>query len=388
APVYAAFIGTNEAPTTTAVTNKTGGNGVYVFGIDMVTGQKLWEWNNPYDRETYQSSSPNKYASVGNTPPAGVAVVSRSLDDQVNSVYVGDDEGSLWELDATDGVNNTGYAAPQPAGTGCSDKLGNCNYSLNQAYGYSSDLFSNADVPQPISTIPTVFTIRADTDVQNGVFAKYIGQTMLTYGTGGTDSVAGISLTGSMASAFPKGFSGAIHLFPISLAARDQPKDLLASGTGSAATDHATAKGVVYEAGLTKGDTTHKGFFPQALTDGNRVYGSISVDQQGRLFFGTTTGSVTNIDGRGALSGNIYQIDTATATGSNPMTILTNSGGVGGKVAVGYTASGQATLVISTDKNLLVQAPGSTNLKAPPTGQAPPASGILGWFLRKAGREY
>jgi type IV pilus assembly protein PilY1 len=374
APVFAAFVATNEA----------GGNGIYVFGIDMVTGTKLWEWNNPYDPQSYPSSQPNRLAGVGNTAPAGVAVVSRSLDDQVNSVYAGDDEGSLWELDAEDGINNTGYSAAQPVGVGCGDKGGACNYSLNQAYGYDQVLFGNADIPQPISTLPTVFTIRSDIP-PTGVFSKYVGQSMLAYGTAGTDAVAGITSSTLPAS----GVSGAIHLMPIGISARDVPSDLTSGAQATTKTTHAQKQGVVYEAGLGK-DGSGTALFPQALAGGNRVYGSISADQNGRLFFGTTTGSVTNIDSRGSLTGNVYQIDTSSTAQAALLTTVQNGtgiGGVGGKVAIGYNGT-QAVLIVSTDKGLVVPAPAAATLQAPPAGTQPPAAGLLGWFLRKAGREY
>jgi type IV pilus assembly protein PilY1 len=372
APVYAAFIATNEA----------GGHGIYVFGIDLVTGSKLWEWNNPYDRESYATSNPNKYAGTGNTAPAGVAVVSRSLDDQVNSVYVGDDEGSLWELDAEDGINNTGYAAAKPVGIGCTDKVGACNYSLNQAYGYDASLFGNADIPQPISTLPTVFRIRTDIP-PTGIFSKYVGQVMLAYGTAGTDTVAGITSATLPAS----GVSGAIHLMPIGVGNRDQPVDLTTGAQAATKLTRAATLGVDYEAGSNK-DGSGTALFPQALSGGNRIYGSITADQNGRLFFGTTTGSVSDIDSRGSLNGNVYQINTAVTSGAAISFIATGVGGVGGRIGVGYTASGQLALVVSTDHNLNVPAPGLAPLPTPPTGTQAPASGLLGWFQRKTGREY
>ena len=373
APVYGAFVATNEA----------GGHGIYIFGIDLVTGAKLWEWNNPYDREAYNptTGSPklaNKYAGTANSAPAGIAIISRSLDDQVNLVYAGDDEGSLWELNAEDGINTTAYSGP--LNCNAVGDTGTCNYSLSQAYGYSSDLFgsANADTPQPVSTLPTVFTIRSDVPA-SGIFNKYVGQAMLAYGTGGTDAVASIT---------PQ-VSGAIHLIPLSPLARDTPVDLTGA-SGSTRTTHAANKGVDYEAGVTKGASPTTFEYPKALTNGERVYGDISVDQSGRLFFGTTTGSVTDIDSRGSLSGNIYQIDTASTTPNAALSTmkLTSAaiGGVGGNVAIGKNASGQQVMVVSTDKDLQVPKPtAGSGLSS----QAPvqPTGGLLGWFIRLTGRE-
>jgi hypothetical protein len=165
----------------------------------------------------------------------------------------------------------------------------------------------------------------------------------------------------------------------------------LTGSTGTTLTSHAVAKGVDYEAGVTKDVVSPTTFeYPKALTGGERVYGDISVDQSGRLFFGTTTGSVTDIDSRGSLSGNIYQIDTASTVPNAALsTMKLNSatvGGVGGNVAIGQNASGQQVMVVSTDKDLQVPSPkAGSGLKAQATTQV--TGGILGWFIRVTGRE-
>jgi len=374
APVYGAFVATNEP----------GGHGIHVFGIDLVTGSKLWEWNNPYDRESYLSTNPNKYAGTGNTPPAGVTVVSRSIDGQVTSIYAGDDEGALWELDAEDGVNTTGYSAARPAGIGCTDAKGSCNFPLNHAYGYDQSLFGAADVPQPISTLPTVFRVRSDIP-QNGLFSKYVGQVMLAYGTAGTDAAASLTLSDGSP------VSGAVHLMPIGTGMRDLPADLnAATSQASIKIGRASSLGVDYEAGSFK-DGGGTAFFPQALSGGNRIYGSIAVDQNGRLFFGTTTGSVTDIDARGSLNGNVYQINTAASSQPVLSVAFAGLGGIGGTLGMIMSSSNQlVSLVASTDQNLNVMPVAAPPLpsKATPAGTPPPASGLVGWLLRKAGREY
>ncbi|MBS2025439.1 MAG: hypothetical protein JST92_23820, partial [Deltaproteobacteria bacterium] len=174
APVFAAFVATNEP----------GGNGIYVFAIDVVTGAKLWEWNNPYDA-SYNLGQGGTLAlkgqGTGNTSPAGVSILSRSLDDQINSVYVGDDEGSLWELDASDGISNTGYASKL---TGCSSSSTNtCNYKLSDAFGDGSHS------AQPISTLSTIFVVRPDIPSAN-LCSPDANQVWLAYGTAGADTVA------------------------------------------------------------------------------------------------------------------------------------------------------------------------------------------------------
>ena len=63
APVFAAFVSTNEP----------GGNGMYVFALDIATGAKLWEFNNPYDKASDTSGMAD---GLDNTAPSGVSLFS------------------------------------------------------------------------------------------------------------------------------------------------------------------------------------------------------------------------------------------------------------------------------------------------------------------------
>ena len=361
APVFAAFVATNEP----------GGNGINVFAIDIVTGQKLWEWNSPFDPSTYTGKFAAKALGAGNTPPVGVSIVSRSLDDQINSLYVGDDEGSLWELDASTGRNNTAYGLG--IGGNCLSTPGSCNYPLSQAY----DQGTNS--AQPISTLSTLFVVRPDIP-SNSLFSSYIGQTLLAYGTAGTDTVSAISGT----------INGAVHVLPISPSLRDSAADILNDHTGTKAT-HAVETGVAYEVGGTAN-------FPQVLTGGNRVFGSIVADlTTGRLFFGTTVGSPSGVDSRGNLSGSIYQLDTTASTVGTALTSLSGAGGISGTLGMSYDAiTGAATLTASTDKDVFVIKPANSSTFAPSAtravytldGSDQSAQGLVGWILRRSGREY
>ena len=366
APVFAAFIATNEP----------NGNGVNVFAIDLVTGQKLWEWNNPFDPTTYTGLFADKALGAGNTPPVGVSIVSRSLDDQINSLYVGDDEGSLWELDASDGRNNTAYGLTM--GGGCLSTPGSCNFPLSQAYD------EGQNSAQPISTLSTLFVVRPDIPATS-VFKDYIGQTLLAYGTAGTDTVSAISTT----------VNGAVHLLPISPSLRDNASDIKGDTSGVKLT-HAVEKGVAYEVAKTKGGAG-TAYFPQVLTGGNRIFGSIVADlTTGRLYFGTTVGASSGIDSRGALSGSIYQLDTTVTSGSPLSTVGAATGGVGGTLAMSYDATtGAATLIASTDKDVFVIKPANSTALPPSTtravytldGSDQGAQGLVGWILRGSGRE-
>jgi type IV pilus assembly protein PilY1 len=71
-------------------------NGVQLYSIDIATGQKIWQWVEPYP------DAPN------NSPGDPVPPAASLLTDENNSlgwVYVPDYEGNLWELSARFGTN-------------------------------------------------------------------------------------------------------------------------------------------------------------------------------------------------------------------------------------------------------------------------------------------
>jgi hypothetical protein len=235
--------------------------------------------------------------------------------------------------------------------------------------------------------------VRPDIQVTS-VFSKYMGQTLLAYGTGGTDKVS--SITSSVV-------SGSVHMIPVSPALRDTVTDFK-NQVGTTKTRHARdtggnfgqGYGVSYEVAKSK-DGTGTAYFPQFLNNGERVFGSIVADLvTGKLYFGSTLGAVSNIDSRGSLSGSLYQIDTNASTAPTVVTqVATNIGGVGGTVGVSYDNTGAATLIVATDKDIRVSKPTSGGLAASATkavytldGTDSGAQGLLGWILRRSGRVY
>src|SRR5205814_8147374 len=97
APLFAAVVATIEPQ------NKADhGSGMFVFAITITNGQKVWEFNNTYN---LSDDDPIQSNGIGNTPPAGVTLFSKTGNSVIDTAYVGDDEGALWELDAADGVN-------------------------------------------------------------------------------------------------------------------------------------------------------------------------------------------------------------------------------------------------------------------------------------------
>jgi type IV pilus assembly protein PilY1 len=363
-PVFAAFASTNEP----------GGNGLYVFAVDVVTGQKIWEFNYPYDTT---GAPAGMKAGLSNTPPAGVAIWSTANSTQIDRVYVGGDDGYLFELDAADGSNLTAYTAAlglvAPAGT----------YSLSSAFGNGSNW------AQPISTQPTIFQVTFPLPGTSALQA-YQGRPMLAYGTAGTDTVASIKQ--------PSGqlVNGAVHLLPLDPPGRYQVADL--QGNASLQTQ-ADTNGVAKEATG----------FPVLMSGGERLYGRIVVASAGsssvamqlpnvlppsgltgdQLFFTTTagTGALTDIDQRVNLGGSTKSIDLRAAT-AGAMTQLASAGGAGGEVALAIDPTGNVTRIITvTDRTINVVA-SPTPVRVAPTGingAGKPPTSFIGWFFRSTG---
>ncbi|HMC72471.1 MAG TPA: hypothetical protein VKJ07_25175, partial [Mycobacteriales bacterium] len=328
-----------------------------VFALDVATGRKLWEFNNPYDKNTDAASSDHSKMAdaLDNAAPQGTTLFSKANTTLIDSVYVGDLEGSLWELDAADGLNQTSYANQLGGSTCAAD--GWCNFPLSNAFWYDPNSY-----PQPITTLSTIFAVPLGLSATSP-FVSYAGQPLLAYGTAGTDAVSSLSYT----------VTGAVHIFPLTYSGRLQASDILGPPL---TTNVAKTKGLAKElAG-----------YPQYVASGERLYGSI-VASGDHLYFATTKGSVINIDSRGSLSGSTYGIDLGAAAGSNRTTLTSTAGGAGGTVLVGKTTSGQIRVVTVTDQTINVSASQTVQLQAPTiNGQTPTA--FLGWFFKAMGHEY
>jgi type IV pilus assembly protein PilY1 len=160
-PVYAVF----------AATNASGVNGVSrgleVFAIDVATGQKLWQWEQPYAASW-----------ADNTVPPVVSVLPGQ--DGASRLLVGDMEGRLWELDAGSGMNaNVVRGAP-----GCAVSSP-CKLA-------ALDTRSTSSEPQPLTT--NIAVARLPT-TPSGALAPYGSALVALVGTAGADWV-GASVPG------------------------------------------------------------------------------------------------------------------------------------------------------------------------------------------------
>src|SRR5947209_6309832 len=196
----------------------------------------------------------------------------------IDSVYTGDLEGSLWELDAVDGLSQTSYASQ--IGASCT-AAGSCNFALSNAFGYDPNGY-----PQPITTLSTIFTVPQVSSTS--WLSNYAGQTLLAYGTAGTDKVSSLSYT----------VTGSVHLLPLAASGRLSSGQVIGPPSQFSL---ASSKGLGKE--ITG--------YPQYVSSGERLYGSITAAGD-HLFFATTSGTVTNIDSRGSLGGSTYNVDMTT----------------------------------------------------------------------------
>jgi hypothetical protein len=144
-----------------------------------------------------------------------------------------------------------------------------------------------------------------------------------------------------------------------------------------------------FSTATTKGLAKEITEYPQYVSSGERLYGSITAAGD-HLFFATTSGTVTNIDSRGSLSGSTYNVNMGVSLASSRTALATTAGGAGGTVLVAKDSSGQTKVITITDQKINVSSPsGTLNLTAPSingVGQTP--TNLIGWFLRSTGHEY
>lgn len=103
---YVAYVATNTADFTNPDT-PLGYKGIEIFAIDLVTGQKIWQWERRYARATSGG-----VVIADNTIPGRPALADVDADGSVDRIYVGDIEGHLWELEAHAG-GNMNYLQPK-----------------------------------------------------------------------------------------------------------------------------------------------------------------------------------------------------------------------------------------------------------------------------------
>jgi type IV pilus assembly protein PilY1 len=97
---YVAYVATNMVDYGSGSVTPLGFKGLELFAIDLISGQKLWQWERRYTRLDGAGTP-----IADNTIPGRVALIDADSDGSVDRIVVGDLEGHMWELSARDGRN-------------------------------------------------------------------------------------------------------------------------------------------------------------------------------------------------------------------------------------------------------------------------------------------
>ena len=158
-PVTAVFVASNSSGAN-AITS-----GLEVFAVDIASGQKLWEWVEPYSAAT-------NFAD--NTVPPPVSVM-RNGNGAVR-IYSGDMEGNLWELDAPTGMNVNVFFGGTACASGCKFPA----FSTQSTVTYQEPITTNLALAR-IPILPATST---------SVFAPFANSNILLFGTAGANWVS------------------------------------------------------------------------------------------------------------------------------------------------------------------------------------------------------
>ncbi|MFZ5442924.1 MAG: hypothetical protein ACOZQL_23160 [Myxococcota bacterium] len=255
-PTFAVFVASNSAgvvnvePTVTCTSTcpaDTSGRAMskalVVHAIDVATGQKLWQFKHPY----VVNAAASDYRGADNTVPPPASVVNGT--DGAGTLYAGDMEGRLWELNAS-----TGQSLTALRNADCTTAA--CNFPAFDTNPPS------ALTPQPITSSLAIAKVPSGA---TGPLSTYGGERVLILGTAGTDWV-------------PASVAGEVHTLLLDSRRR---KPVSADGThldGTAwlASDARTsaASNVTTETG---GVLQNPVGMPLPLGSARRVYGNITV---------------------------------------------------------------------------------------------------------------
>lgn len=317
-PVYAAIVSTNWGDAT-----RSPSKGIEVFAIDVATGQKMWQWEQPYVDVTRSSD---------NTVPASVTLRD-NVEGAIDRLFVGDMEGRIWELSALTGLNRNVALATAP--TSCT---GNCSLPAFDTQG-------TVTAPQPITTniamakVPPLATLD---------FAALPGETIFMFGTAGADWV-------------PATVGGQLH---VAVTSDSRRKPYVNGGVKLDGSPWTQVAALASAQGATVGE--YGGVFqepanwPRLFTAPERVYGYITV--AGRTaFVPTAIGQLNDIMAVSAsLAGKTYTVDIGAATAPVALAQFTkaNFGGVAVYQEAGGTVNVMASEVSKIAK-IAIPPPGA-----------------------------
>lgn len=258
-PTYGVFVSSSASGYGAASADALGRamtKGLQVFAIDVATGQKLWQWSQPYvvqdNSTTRGETAANRigYRLADNSVPSPVTV--RSGADGASTLYVGDMEGRIWELDAATGVNLNAF---RDTGS-CAAGTTKCNFAAFDTHP------AVWDQPQPVTSNLAIAKLPGTV---TGALAPYINQDIMVLGTAGTDWV-------------PNGVAGKIHT--LLLEQRKDARDATAVTLSTSNARSSSWGNVANEFGGVLQEPPDNQTAALDLTGSYRVYGNISITGQ------------------------------------------------------------------------------------------------------------
>jgi type IV pilus assembly protein PilY1 len=293
----------------------TGYRGAEIFALDLVTGQKQWQWEHLYNAAAG--------AGVDNSIPPRMALGDIDANGSTERIYLGDMEGHVWELYSRDG-RNVNYKRGDDDAYHSFPLFGTVIMT-----GADATPAANADTkalytiagttPARLSQQPLTTPIGQGrfTEVVAGKEAYLSGRLSLVVGTMGVDWAI---------APFEKGHLFVIPIYPDMGTRLDEP-------VAMAATRDPLLYGVLKEDAAWKID----------LLVGERVYGMPRVVNN-RIIFNTAFGSFAGDLSTTFLDPGNYRVVGATADKTSRTSNDAKS--FGGVLVIGNT------VVVSTDKSI------------------------------------
>jgi type IV pilus assembly protein PilY1 len=317
---YVAYVATNMKDYTQE--DPDGFRGVEVFAMDLITGQKLWQWEHAYTR-TMSSGT----VIADNTIPGRVALADVDSDGSVDRIYVGDLEGRVWELSAATG-RNLNYlqdtATPTPAWHSF-PLYGTLNMTASGADSATKALYTLSGTTLAEQPLTSPIGLGRFTQVRTSLQSYLLGRLAIVQGSMGVDwSIA----------PFERGSVFVIPISPDAGTRLNAPVDLVAH-------PEATTSGLLLSAAAWR----------IQLQAGERVFGMPRIVNN-EVIFNTAFGSFSgdNYIDTVTESGNLYQ-EGSTAQGAAQESIAANqSKSFGGVLVFGNK------LVVTTDTSIRASA--------------------------------
>ncbi len=352
-PVYVAFVTTNTANTSVS-------KGLEVFAIDIVSGQKLWQWERPY-RGTEDSGTWSGTWADNAVPP--VSTVFNLLAD-LPRLYTPDQEGLLWELDALTGRNVNYHDDLTNPIAGCSSSTP-CELSLLNTSSSAAD-------PQPLTTNVAVAQVPATVDA-GSLFAKFTGAKLAIVGTGGADWVSSST-------------NGKLYVLLLDPSNRWPIESGGPSLDGSSILSQSQALAFAKSSGLLQAPSPS---LPYVLGVGEHLYGAINVVGQ-RITFETASPRTLINDPMSLLklsdsiTGATYSLVIPSATTTVPPTLF-GKGNLGGTATL-VTSDAIYTIAAEVNDLAVTKEAVSTSVALPAASLNPDKSlqfQLLNWLRRK-----